>query len=122
LTPYSGARALCKPARPRRRRLFKGHTGLGKGLPSDAAFSLHAACVKGKLEFGGKIRSAWNMQAGTAIAQIADDAIDRRAVGKNQLGGLENFGPRKPPTLKHGKPPNSNLPRLFSPNLLKNCK
>jgi hypothetical protein len=47
------------------------------------------------------------MQAGTVIAQIPDNAVHRRAVGQNDLGALEYFGPWKSPTLKHGQ--HSNL-------------
>ncbi len=47
------------------------------------------------------------MQAGTVVAQIPDNAAHRRAVGQNDLGALEYFGPWKSPTLKHGQ--HSNL-------------
>jgi len=90
-----------------RRRLLKRHTDIRNSLPSDAAFSQRKAGVEGKVEFGRKIRGAWKMQAGTVIAQIPDNAVHRRAVGQNDLGALEYFGPWKSPTLKHGQ--HSNL-------------
>jgi len=49
------------------------------GLPSDAAFSQRMSRIEGKVEFGGKVRGAWTMQAGTVIAQIADDTTNRHA-------------------------------------------
>jgi len=36
------------------------------------------------------------------IAQVPDNAVHRPAVGQNDLGALEYFGPWKSPTLKHG--------------------
>lgn len=86
------------------RRLLEGHTDIREGLPSDAAFSQRMACIEGKVEFGGKVRGAWKMQAGTMIAQIANDTTHGRAAGHNELGTLEYFGPREPPTLEHGHP------------------
>ncbi len=107
-----------------RRRPLEGYTDIREGLPSDAAFSQRMASIEGKLEFDGKVRGAWKMQAGTEIGQVADDTTDRRAAGHNELGSLEYFGPRKLPTLKHGQ--SSNLQFVgenhVSPNLLHNRK
>jgi len=61
------------------------------------------ACIERKLEFGGKARGAWKVQAGTVTGQIADDTIERRAAGHNYFGALEYFSSRKPPTLQHGQ-------------------
>ena|ERR1700681_3005248 len=46
------------------------------------------------------------MQAGTVIAQIADDTTDRRAVGQGERGTLKYCRPRNAPTLEHGQPSN----------------
>jgi len=76
------------------------------------------ACIEGKVEFDGKLYGAWKMQAGTGIAQIADDTADRRVAGQDELGTLEYFGPRKPPTLTHGQPLNLQFgENNFSPNV-----
>jgi hypothetical protein len=89
------------------------------GLPSNAAFSKRTARIEGKVEFGGKVRGAWKSKAGTMIRQIADDTTKRRAVGQNDFGVLEYFGPWKPPTLKHARPSklqfdeNNFRPKLF---------
>lgn len=37
------------------------------------------------------------------IAQITDDAPDRRAAGQNELSALEYLCPLKTPTVKHGQ-------------------
>ena len=68
---------------------------------SDAAFSQRKACVKGKVEFGGKVGSAGKLQAGTVIAQISHDTTHRRAVGRNDLSALEYLSSRKAPTIEH---------------------
>ena len=88
-----------------RRRLFEGHADVRKGLPSNAAFSERPAGIEGKVEFGGKARSAWKMQAGATIGQIANDTIESHATGRNDFGALEYFGPRKPPMLNHTQRP-----------------
>jgi hypothetical protein len=82
---------------------LEGHADIRKGLPSDAAFSQCMSGIEGKVEFGWKVRGARKMQAGTVIAQIADDTIDRRAAGQNEPGALKYFRPRNAPTLNHGQ-------------------
>ena len=106
-----------------RRRLFEGHADMRKGLPSNAAFSERPAGIEGKVEFGGKARSAWKMQAGATIGQIANDTIESHATGRNDFGALEYFGPRKPPMLNHTQRPNLQFDENnCGPNLFQNRK
>jgi|HubBroStandDraft_6_1064221.scaffolds.fasta_scaffold108923_2 hypothetical protein len=117
-----------------RRRLFKRHTDVCQGLPSNPAFSQRAACIKGKVEFNGQVRSAWELQAGTMIAQIADDARQYRMVSQHESGSLEYDRPLNTTTLEHdlcsnpqfdenhpilNKLPNGKLDRSRSANLRK---
>ncbi len=73
-------------------------------MPGDAALSQCIAGVEGKVEFGGQIRRAPELQAGAVIGQIAYDTAGRRAPVQHDLGALENFGSRKAATLNHGPP------------------
>ena len=105
-----------------RRRLLERHTDIHNGLPSDAAFSQRKACVKGKVEFGGKVGSAGKLQAGTVIAQISHDTTHRRAVGRNDLGALEYLSSWKPPTIEHVSTKPQFLQTISRPNLFQNRK
>ena len=84
-----------------RRRPFKRHTNIRQGLPSDTAFSQRAAGIEGKVEFIGKVRSARQLQAGTMIAQIADNARKYRTVSQHESGGLEYDRPLNAAALEH---------------------
>jgi hypothetical protein len=65
------------------------------------------AGIESKVEFIGKVRGAWKLQAGTVIAQIADDTGECRMVSQHESGGLEYDRPLKAATLEHD--PASNL-------------
>jgi hypothetical protein len=83
------------------RQLLEGHADVRQGLPSDAAFSQRTASIESKVEFIGKVRGAWKLQAGTVIAQITDDTAQCRMASQHESGGLEYYRPLKAPALEH---------------------
>jgi hypothetical protein len=114
--------------------LLEGYANVRLGLPSDAAFSQRMAAIKSKVEFFGQVRSAWQLQTGSAIAQIADNTAQCRMVSHHESGNLEYHRPLKAPTLNHdlsacpqfdenhpiaNKLPNEKLDRPCSANLRK---
>jgi hypothetical protein len=58
--------------------------------------------IESKVEFIGKVRSTWELQAGTVIGQIADDARECRMVSQHERGSLEYYRPLKAAALAHG--------------------
>jgi hypothetical protein len=59
------------------------------------------ALIESKVEFIGKSRGTWKLQAGTVIAQIADQTGEYRMVSQHEGGRLAHNRPLNPATLEH---------------------
>jgi hypothetical protein len=59
------------------------------------------ARIESKVEFVGKFRGAWKLQAGTAIAQIVDHTRKCRMVSQHENSRLAYDRPLNTATLEH---------------------